>query len=264
MADASINPFPGMNPYLETRRLWPEVHNKLISDIHYFLREALPQKYTVIMEERVVVEESIGDVTHRRYAAPDISVAGSGTAAADGSMKADDAAVIVLLPQLYPVREWFIEIRTQARIPAVTILEILSPSHKRSGQGRRDYLEKRQRVLDSAAHLVEVDLLRADNPMPVEGYYGDAPYRILVSHCQMRPQAALYPFGIQSAIPAFAMPLLGDDKGPTLMLGEILDDLYLRGYYDRYVNYNDDPAGPLSDDDREWLDKALRETGLRR
>ena len=258
------NPFSGMNPYLETRRLWPEVHNKLISDIHYFLREALPQKYTVIMEERVVVEESVGDISRQRYAVPDISVAGNGAIQTNPAVNPDGAAVTVTLPQLYPVREWFIEIRTQNRIPAVAILEILSPSNKRSGQGRRDYLDKRQRVLDSATHLVEIDLLRADNPMPVEGYDGDAPYRILISRSQMRPQAALYPFGIQSPIPAFAMPLLRNDEEPTLMLGEIFTDLYLRGYYDRYVDYDEDPAGPLTDADRAWLDQMLREKRFRK
>ena len=30
------NPFPGMNPYLESRRLWPEVHNNIIHEMFRF------------------------------------------------------------------------------------------------------------------------------------------------------------------------------------------------------------------------------------
>ena len=258
-------PFPGMNPYLEARRLWPEVHNKLISEIHYFLREDLPPQYTVTMEERVIVEESFGDVARQRYAVPDVNIAGDALPLAGDAVPATDAgSVSVLLPETYPVREWYIEIRTQSRLPSVAILEVLSHSNKRAGPGRRAYIEKRQRILDSATHLVEIDLLRANNPMSIVGYDGDAPYRILVSDGRVRPHAALYPFDMQSAIPSFVVPLLGQDEGPTIKLGEICNDIYLRGHYERYADYNDDPEGPLSADDRVWLDQMLREKGLRR
>ena len=262
--DAGL-PFPGMNPYLEARHLWPEVHTKLISEMHYFLRETLPPPYTVTMEERVIVEESIGDDSRQRYAIPDINIAGEITPVADVGAPASDAgSVTVLLPETYPVRQRFIEIRTPGRRPSVAILEVLSHSNKRAGQGRRDYLEKRQRILESATHLVEIDLLRANNPMPVAGYDGADPYRIMVSRSPVRPQAALYPFGMQSAIPTFTVPLLNQEDEPAIVLGEIFHDLYLRGHYERYGNYNDDPEGPLSAGDREWIDRRLRENGLRR
>lgn len=257
-------PFPGMNPYLEARRIWPEVHTKLISEMHYFLREALPPKYTVTMEERVIVEETIGDTARQRYAIPDINVAGGDKSVEASAMEPDAAAVTVLLPELRPARERFIEIRTPGLLASVTILEVLSHSNKRAGPGRRDYLDKRQRILESATHLVEIDLLRANNPMPIDGYDGDAPYRILISRNQDRPQAALYPFGMQSRFPTFPVPLLNKDDEPVIVLGEIFNDIYLRGYYERSVDYNEDPEGPLSGDDRVWFDGRLRECGLRR
>ena len=70
----------------------------------------------------------------------------------------------------------------------VTVVELLSPSNKTSsGHGRSQYLDKRQRVIFSDTHLVEIDLIRRGRPMPVEGYDGDAPYRHLISRWQTRP-----------------------------------------------------------------------------
>ena len=144
------------------------------------------------------------------------------------------------------------------------MLEILSPSNKYQGEGRREYNDKRLRVLESATHLVEIDLVRVGDPLPVEGYDGDAPYRILVSRNEHRPAAALYPFGIRSPIPDIVVPLLNDADEPTLRLGEIVNDIYLQDYYGRLIDYQDNPSGPLSDDDRAWLDGLLRAKGLRR
>ena len=264
MSDEYELAFPGMNPYLEARRLWPEIHNKLISEIHFFLCETLPPQYTATMEERVTIEETQGDELRSGYAVPDLNITGGGQRTAGAGARPDAGAVTVTLPELRPVHEWFIEIRTENRLPSVTILEILSHSNKRAGQGRRNYLAKRMRILQSPTHLVEIDLLRANNPMPAEGHNDRAAYRILVSPSGMRPQATMLLFGVQSAIPSFTVPLLRGDAGPALALGEIFSDLYVRGYYDRSVNYANDPEGPLSDHDRAWLDRTLRAKGLRR
>ena len=46
-------------------------------------------------------------------------------------------------------------------------------------------------------------------------------------------------------------------------LGSLVDDMYEQDYYSNYADYNSDPEGPLSDDDRRWIDLLLREKGLR-
>ena len=262
------NPFPGMNPYLETLGLWAEVHNRLISAIAAFLRRSLPFRYSVVTDEYVVIEHNPPEEPRRRYAIPDVVV--SSDAARPGP---DDrarrttvpSAVPVVIPEVYQSRQHFLTIREQSRGYAVTVLEILSPSNKYGGEGRRVYNDKRMRILESATHLVEIDLIRAGDPLPIEGYDGDAPYRILVSRNEIRPAAELYPFGLQSAIPDIVMPLLDDADEPILRLGEIVNDIYLQGYYGRgpLIDYNHDPAGPLSSDDRAWLDLMLRRQGLR-
>ncbi len=54
----------------------------------------------------------------------------------------------------------FVEIRDRRNRQLVTGIELLSPANKRPGGDRDQYLAKRQRILASTAHLVEIDLLR--------------------------------------------------------------------------------------------------------
>ncbi len=263
MEEQFTNPFPGMNPYLETAGLWPDVHNRLIGAISSVLRRTLPLRYSVVTKERVVIGHSPPEEPSRRYAIADVAISGDADYPGGNSPGEDPTAVTVLIPEVYWTRQRFLTIREQSRGNAVTILEILSPTNKLPGDGRREFLDKRLRILESGTHLVEIDIVRAGNPLPVEGYDGDAPYRILVSRSELRPSAELYPFALRSRIPDIALPLLNADDEPTLRLGEIVNDLYLQDYYGRLVNYNDDPAGPLSNADRGWIDGLLRESGLR-
>jgi len=57
-------------------------------------------------------------------------------------------------------RHTFLEIRDCDNRQLVTVLELLSPSNKRPGPDREQYLAKRQQLLASSVHLVELDLLR--------------------------------------------------------------------------------------------------------
>lgn len=263
MADQFVNPFPGMNPYLEAVPWWREVHNILISEIRFFLLDTLPIEYSVSMEERVVIVRNPPEETRRRYAVPDITISSRDFPSSDVVKRPSGQAITAILPDVYPARERFIEIRMQNRNAAVTIIEILSPANKNRGRDRDDYISKRERILNSSTHLLEIDLLRGGDPMPIEGYEGDAPYRIMVSRHELRPSVDLYAFDLQSSIPEFAVPLLDRDEEPILDLGYILDDIYQRSYYGRGVDYNLDPRGPISAEDREWLDQLLRDKGLR-
>ena len=264
------NPFPGMNPYLESARLWTEVHNCLVASIHSYLRRTLPFRYWVIMEERAGIGIYPPPEPPYRYIKPDLGITGTSgrrqpaTVAAVAPPETDAGAMAVLLPFRETVSEWYITISDRNSDELVTILELLSPSNKRSGEGRIQYEDKRNSIFESSTHLVEVDLVRQGQPMPAQGYDGDAPYRLLVSRGPSRPAAALYPFGLQSPIPDVAVPLLAGDAEPKIPLNELLHNLYRDDYYANYVDYGADPEGPLSDDDRAWLDRMLREQGLRR
>ena len=47
------SPFPGMNPYLENPRLWPQVHKRLIVEIADAMNPQLLPQYWMSIEERV-------------------------------------------------------------------------------------------------------------------------------------------------------------------------------------------------------------------
>jgi Protein of unknown function (DUF4058) len=91
--------------------------------------------------------------------------------------------------KLIPIefKEGYLEIRKAGSHQVVTVIEVLSPANK-VGEGRLKYDEKRQNVLASRSHLVEIDLLRRGRPMDFSGAAAPTHYRILVSRRQQRPR----------------------------------------------------------------------------
>jgi hypothetical protein len=134
----------------------------------------------------------------------------------------------------------------------VTRLELLSPVNKLTGRGRDTYLEKRTEVLRTRTSLVEIDLLRAGEPMPVVGPRVTSDYRILVSRGARRPRAHLYAWTVRQPIPTFVLPLLPGDAEPAVDLGVVLHALYDRARLDLRLNYTEPPVPPLAPDDATW------------
>ncbi|HEY9751411.1 MAG TPA: DUF4058 family protein, partial [Coleofasciculaceae cyanobacterium] len=188
------SPFPGMDPYLEDAFIWREVHNRLVVAIANDLGARLRPKYYAAIETRTYLEDESDGVL---VGIPDAIVFAS-TAQSEA---ATATLATVELPALQPqrvqllepiaVKERFLEVRTVKTHEVVTVIEVLSPKNKR-GDGRISYLKKRQAIFESQTHLVEIDLLRAFQPMPVSGAKGLWDYRILVSDAAQRPYAALY------------------------------------------------------------------------
>jgi Protein of unknown function (DUF4058) len=128
----------------------------------------------------------------------------------------------VTLPASSETKERYLEVREAVTDAVIAVIEVLSPKNKRKGDGRVAYEAKRQKILDSASHLVEIDLLRwsptarraSDSPMAMQGATG-SDYRILVSRwsptdrrsTERRPKAELCGFTFQEAIPSFPLPL---------------------------------------------------------
>ena len=110
------------------------------------------------------------------------------------------------MPVSITVEEGYLIVSEVESGDVVTVIELLSPTNKRPGKGRRRYETKRLMILDSDTHLVEIDLIRAYDPMLVYGNGHHSHYRILVSRSNHRPQADLYGFNIQEFDPDLLPP----------------------------------------------------------
>jgi Protein of unknown function (DUF4058) len=254
-------PFPGMDPYLEHPTLWPGVHNGLIAALQLALAPQLRPRYYIAIEERVYVSEPEQRAFLGR---PDLAVVGpseTGSVFQPAPIVASVLTVRVPLPA--EVRETYLEVRETGTDYVMTVLELLSPTNKRLGRGRRIYEDKRLDVLATRTHLVEIDLLRAGEPMPILDNGSTSHYRILVSRGDCRPNATLYAFGVRQAIPPFPLPLKPEDQEPSVDMGSLLHDLYDRAGYDLRLNYQGEPAPPLSAEDTLWADQLLHRQGLR-
>ncbi len=178
-------PFPGMNPYLERRSLWPDVHLELIRAIRFAITRSVPPRYYVSAEERTYIASFDPDSFVGR---PDVAVIGPprSVAVQTRAVAMNGSPVTVLLPVTEEVLERFLEIRDVDTHRVITVLEVLSPANKISPEGRRQYEEKRQQVLSTSTSLVEIELLRLGEPLPAR-HQPESHYRILVSRSWERP-----------------------------------------------------------------------------
>jgi hypothetical protein len=171
------------------------------------------------------------------------------------------------LPMPDEIVERYLEVRDVITGEVVTVIELLSPTNKLKPEGRNQYERKRLKILGSATHLVEVDLLRAGQPFPfwIQGRHVQSDYRIVVSRAQQRPQADVYLFTVRDPIPDIPIPLRPGEVEPVLPLNQLLHTLYDRAGYDLGIDYRQPPAPPLAEEHNEcycsratWISSDLQ------
>jgi len=251
--------FPGMNPYLENPELWSEVHFGLISVLARSLNAVITPKYRAAVEKRVYADSLLVGI-------PDVSVfqrssdtqSDPKTAAAEPQRTTATLSepLVVTVPIAEETQERFLEIREVVTGAIVTVVEALSPKNKRAGEGRVKYDAKRQTVLNSTAHLVEIDLLRTGEAKPMAGGV-TSDYRILVSRANRRPAAELYPFNLREPLPRFLLPLHPSDREPVVDLQNLLEQVYQEAALELAIDYSTQPIPPLSELDFQWIQSLL-------
>jgi len=148
-----INPFPGMNPWLESS--WPDVHVQLVAYIRDALAPQLPPDLRARSEECVTLTD--GDDA-RAYGA-DVALTESWRHGLppQWSPEADaTGAVILAEPEIVPLEpdmERWVEIRERSG-RLVTVIELLSPHNKGTGAG--NYRRKQGDIMHSGVNLVEM------------------------------------------------------------------------------------------------------------
>lgn len=256
--------FPGMDPYLEGP-LWMNFHSQLVVEIARQLTPKVQPKYVTLTTERFVLDDmdDVADTSVGVY--PDVNIAATGEPGRIAKPTAHATSAPLLLETVIPenVPHYSVEIRDRLGRRLVTAIEVLSPTNKR-GVGREEYLRKRQHLLLSSAHLVEIDLLRIGQRLPMRRRLTGAPYFVLVSRAQNRPEVEVWPITLQARLPVVPVPLLPGDLDTTLDLQLALHTNYDQFRYDLSIDYTKPPAVRLRSDEAAWLEKRLRKFRTRK
>ena len=244
-----------MDPYLEHPALWPDVHNSLIIAIRDELAPLVAPSYYVGVESRAYVIKPEGDFFLGR---PDIAVATTPyTQPTLATANSEEVSVLeVELPMGDEISHYYLDIREVQTHELITAIELLSPVNKVDRRGRFEYLAKRDETLSSLTNLIEIDLLRAGEPMPLNQRVS-SDYRILVSRGWTRRKAQLYAFGLRALIPDFPVPLQPGEREPLVPLNQILHALYERARFDLRLDYTQPPAPPLPEAYVDWVGRLL-------
>jgi hypothetical protein len=256
------SPFPGMDPYLEGS-LWMSVHTQLSVEIARQLTPKLLPRYAALTPERFVFDtfEDVG--ISEGNILPDVDVVLSGLPGASPSGTAVAEAPLRLATEMpTAIPHVTVEIRDTRNRELVAVIEVLSPTNKR-GEGRTEYLAKRRRILLSTAHLMEVDLLRAGQRIPMHQPLPPAPYFIFLCRESQRPLTEVWPIPLDRPLPSVPVPLRGEDPDVTLDLQRAITDVYDNFGYAMLADYTQPPEPPLPPAQLAWSDERLRAAGLR-
>jgi hypothetical protein len=249
-----------MDPYLESPSLWPDVHARLASIIAEQLTPQIVPKYVAELETRVLIEQPDLGPDSQQVVIPDVPVMQTGElgmSAWGGTALAEPAPLQLqaLLPD--PVRLYTVQIRHREDSKLVTAIEILSPVNKRMGDGREEYIEKRQAYLASPVHLVEIDLLRRYPRMPFADPVPACDYLIAINRRPSRLRWSAWPVLIRQHLPKIPIPLLSQDPDATLDLKNALETAYDRARYDLRIDYTKPADPPLRAEDEAWMRQYL-------
>jgi hypothetical protein len=262
------SPFPGMAPYLEKPTSWPGVHHELISGIRATLIQQLRPRYSVHIEERIYL--SGANDPGRRVWVPDLYITKrskrrSRMPASRSTALLEVAEPIVAITLLEEeIHESYLEVIDVSDRSVVSVIEVLSPSNKVvAADGLESFQKKRNQVMRSPAHWVEIDLLRAGVSLTLDEKIPDHEYLVHVSPVERRRNGVLWPIRLSQRLPVIRIPLRPKDGDTPLDLQAVLDTAYERAGFDLDIDYKKEPVPPLSKKWKEWADRLLREKGLR-
>jgi hypothetical protein len=268
------SPFSGMDPFIEGCGLWEDFHHDLITAIKADLAARVPAHYVVRTGERAYVALIDPEQGRQEHVfKPDVGViqpnqradaggtAGTATLAGsqvDTSMDVEAVTLRALVPEEF--REAFVEIHTtEPERRLITVIEVLSPSNKRKDTpGWEQYLRKRHGLLAGDANLVEIDLLRGGQRLPMVDPWPDWPYYLMVARKAKVPYCLVIKAHYRAPLPAVPVPLQAPDADLPLDLQPMISAIYARSRYDQDIDYTKRLSPPLSPEDLEWL-RAARE-----
>ncbi len=253
------SPFPGMDPYLERPERWSGVHARLIAVLGEMLARQVAPRFFVDSEDSVYV---LGlDDPARPLGRPDLYLAeAAGASGADrlSRSRGQIAAPTVLdVPASLEIRVPHLNVVDTADQQVVTTIELLSPINKVANSGgRRDFLRKREYILNSHAHWLEIDLLRAGMRPP--GIPAQDDYDAVLHRAGSLDRLDAWFVAVREPLPTVAVPLRPPFVDVPLDLQEAVETVYDRYRYDTAIDYAGAPPLPsLSEADMLWANERI-------
>ena len=137
-------------------------------------------------------------------------------------------------------KERHLHIVHRASQRVITVLELLSPSNKSPGQdGLGRYLDKRNEFLSSGCHLIEMDLLRGGQRLPMAEPLPPGDYYALIGRVGRKPRCQVIGWSLRAKLPPIPIPLLPADPEVTLNLDAAFGLAYESSFYSRRLPYDE-------------------------
>lgn len=256
------SPFPGVDPFVEDQRYWPDFHHKFLNYWAEAIGDALPDDYEARLDERVNLIDL--EVDEARSIRPDIAVVyrtphdrGVGRG---GTLELEPETIATMI--LDEERQAFINILHRPDRDLVTVLELLSPANKVQPY-RRDYLTRRNAILSRNVHLVELDLLVAGTRVPMKSALPPGDFHAVIGRSQRRPDCEVYSWSIRQPLPLLPIPLRSPDPDVRVDLATVYRTAFNRGRYERSIDYEAVLDLPLAPEDRAWAEGIASTIGER-
>ncbi len=260
------SPFPGMDPWLESPAIFPDLHHRLIAYLGEALNEVLPKPYYSTIANRIYVESS------DRLIEPDVSIFGAppnGPTDLRNGVALGAKPIVVHAPRTR-VTEWYLEIHSApdgSRL--VTTVEVLSRANKREGsKGRRLYRKKQRELMKGRVNTVEIDLLRFGSHTTIVPHWrsvraiGSFDYHICIHRPSRHDDYEVYPIRLPERMPQIALPLLKDSSDVGVDLQPLFDRCYDSALFSRRIQYAETCSPRLTPDQQTWAESILRAKGI--
>jgi hypothetical protein len=253
------NPFPGIDPFIESQRFWEDFHTSFLTYLSDAINDRLPDRYEARVGERFTLASFLDQAEVR----PDVPIPRNESFTFSsrglGSISAVAEPVVIPLPVLIPeeITERWIEVRRREDRTVVAVIELLSPSNK-TGDGLGDYVAKRRLLIAEPIHLIEIDFLLGGHRLPMARPLPPGDFYVFVSRADHRPDCSVYAWSIRQPLPTIPIPLDAPDPDLLVDLAALYATAYERGRYARSIRRERTTALPIAPEDAGWVADRIR------
>ncbi len=225
------SPFPGMDPFLEDPKLWPEFHHHLVAGLYQLLLPGLVDRYRARIVPRQYTTETplFTSVLRESHS------------------------------------EEMIEIRSRSDSKLVTLVEVVSPANKTTPGGRSAYLTQRTEAGRDRAGCVEIDLVTQGKPTLDFNRDGlpESDYTVTVTRGATPDRYEIYTATVAKRLPKFKLPLAADDRDTVIDLQIAFMRAYEQGSFAEKIDYTAPlPAEvKLCETGRSWFETVVKQQG---